>query len=247
MGGEKVLLREIMMTNYYEPELGELCFGAAWGTYKLDDDWVNEELCELIEIIITKQWKKVFAKTITLEQVLWGIGYGTEFKNGIFEIHSYYWGDCICGYNEKENHWSEENKHEETCYQNLVEEELKKFGWKSDKWGYLNKPEGTSYQKADKIKDEIRKKYCERFDLSFPAGCAAHCTCSYEERWQEFISKNGHNPECPIVRPNFKHFKSGIEIRWYKYIGRGMSINKSDITRNDWRKIFHECRESLNA
>lgn len=53
-----------------------------------------------------------------------------------------------------------------------------------------------------------------------------------------------HLPDCPAGWPNFKHFKSGVEIKWYKYIGRDMQYNKK-ITAAQWTKIIRECFKSI--
>jgi len=45
-------------------------------------------------------------------------------------------------------------------------------------------------------------------------------------------------------RPNFLHKKSGLEIRWYKYIGRGMSVNRK-ICPKCFLEIFVDCLKSL--
>jgi len=42
--------------------------------------------------------------------------YFPYFENDVFEIFPYYWGDCTCGYQEKEDEWCEEHKHAEQCY-----------------------------------------------------------------------------------------------------------------------------------
>ena len=44
--------------------------------------------------------------------------------------------------------------------------------------------------------------------------------------------------------PNFKHYKTGLEIRWYKYIGRGMSVNKH-VCPECFYNVFVECMNSL--
>ena len=44
--------------------------------------------------------------------------------------------------------------------------------------------------------------------------------------------------------PNFKHYESGLEIRRYKYIGRGMSVNKPTCPRC-FANIFADCLNSL--
>lgn len=45
-------------------------------------------------------------------------------------------------------------------------------------------------------------------------------------------------------RPNFKCGE--FEIRWYKYLGREMSMNK-DIDANDFFKIMDKCLKSVRA
>jgi hypothetical protein len=46
--------------------------------------------------------------------------------------------------------------------------------------------------------------------------------------------------------PNFRHIKSGLEIRWYKYIGRGMSVN-APVCPKCFIDIFAECLNSLGG
>jgi hypothetical protein len=48
--------------------------------------------------------------------------------------------------------------------------------------------------------------------------------------------------EKEAEKPNFK-FKD-VEIRWYKYPGRGMSCNV-DWSEKEWRKWFEECLSHL--
>lgn len=50
--------------------------------------------------------------------------------------------------------------------------------------------------------------------------------------------------EEEMRKPNFFHKKSGLEIRWYKYIGRGMSVNRK-ICPKCFLKIFMDCLKSL--
>lgn len=221
--------------GYYEPEMGQMAFGCAWGEYDLRDDWIDNRLCELSEDIY---------ETIGPELGDSGFGYGQEFKNDVFETHRYYWGDCTCGYEEKEAGWGKQNRHRESCYQELVKDELERRGWHRDEGGHIESPEGLLWDEERKIQDEVREKYCKQFELPFPQGCAVHCTCDHRERWAEFVSQNNHDPECPIVLPNFRHLPSGMEVRWYKYIGRGMSVNRV-IHRDVWKNIFEECQISL--
>ena len=53
----------------------------------------------------------------------------------------------------------------------------------------------------------------------------------------------GDDEELEVL-PNFKHKESGLEVRWYKYIGRGMSINRN-ICPKCFYSIFVECMNSI--
>jgi len=54
----------------------------------------------------------------------------------------------------------------------------------------------------------------------------------------EFNSYYWGDNEEEGEKPNFK-FKS-VEIRWYKYVGRGMSLNK-EMSEKQWRQWFDKC------
>lgn len=50
---------------------------------------------------------------------------------------------------------------------------------------------------------------------------------------------------CKVCQsPNFVHHKSGLEIEWYKWIGRSMEFNKK-VSDDEWEVILKECLESL--
>lgn len=176
-------------------------------------------------------------------------GYGCNFKNKVFEMRPFYWGECDCGFEKKRDReyekWSKKNQHAKDCYQTLVKKELIEKGWKKSKFIGLDAPKELTWDEQKKIEDRIRRKYCKKFRLSFPAGCAVHCTCDFEKRFMELTKRMGsHKPTCSLVLPNFKHYKSGLEIRWYKWIGRDMELNKR-ITNKEWKRVFRECIESI--
>lgn len=155
-------------------------------------------------------------------------GYAQDFKNDVFEIHPYYWGECSCGYEGVEEAWHSKNKHKQECYQT---------GYSAIKY---------DWNKQQKKHEAAAKELCEKHGIDWNGGLgsAVHCTCDYRERWREFCKENSHKPECGVVLPNFRHFKTGIEVRWYKYIGRGMSCNK-DLTAVEFGGIVKECIDSL--
>jgi hypothetical protein len=50
---------------------------------------------------------------------------------------------------------------------------------------------------------------------------------------------------CNGKEPNFRHKKSGLEIKWYKWIGRGMKFNKK-VSPKKWKEIYQDCVKSIN-
>lgn len=70
------------------------------------------------------------------------------------------------------------------------------------------------------------------------------CTCGVPEDANGF-SMGGHQPTCRYEMPNFRHKTSGIEVRWYKWIGRSMEW-KGQPSPERWRAIFAECVASVS-
>jgi len=162
-------------------ELGNLCFGNSRGIYQVDRHiGLEDELQRLFDFIDPD-----------------GSGYGPSFENEWLFLMPYYWGECTCGYEEKEIQWSEQNQHREDCYQT----EYHKLNFKYD------------------TPDCEVKKLCEKYGIEWNDGygSAIHCTCDYQDRWRKFTQKNDHEETCPIVLPNFWYKPDDIKIDWYKY------------------------------
>jgi hypothetical protein len=51
--------------------------------------------------------------------------------------------------------------------------------------------------------------------------------------------------KCDGGFPNFRHKASGLEIEWYKWIGRSMKMNRASISGEEWHKIIRECVDSI--
>lgn len=173
-------------------------------------------------------------------------GYGVNYKNKVFEMRPYTWSDCDCGWDDMEF----DEPHSKDCYQSLVDKELEeKYGWKKNEFDTFEPQKDIDYDEKEKIRDNVYKKYCKKFGLTFPGGCAVHCTCEHENNFKKWFEKNkkgknGHADNCIVELPNFKHYKSGFEIRWYKYISRGMEYNRK-ISNKEWGKIYNECIKSI--
>lgn len=176
-------------------------------------------------------------------------GYGVNFKNDIFEMFPYYWGECTCGIEEamgeKEIEWCNANPHSEDCF------DTKLSAWEKE-WEtrYPNTKSGEVYIKA-------LDTWCKSQGQKGYGGCVLICTCGRNKRYTEWSNKflndfhktnvdqpYYHAPTCLVEKPNFIHFKSGLEIRWYKWIGRDTEINQ-DLTIKEWNQIYQECLNSL--
>lgn len=202
------------MAEAFEPELGQLAFGCASGAVDFDSLPDSQKMENML---------RVLADRATGDEC-----YANHFENGVFEMHPYYWGDCTCGYEQKEWDWGDSHDHTPECYQTEYRATVGK------------------YRVLDPGRDKAARKLCLKHGIPWNngAGSAVHCTCTYDSEWQKFTGENGHAAVCPIVVPNFRHKVSGFELRWYKHIGRGMSVNRP-VTLEEFRIIFDECMASL--
>lgn len=166
-------------------------------------------------------------------------GYGGEYSNDVFEMHPFWWGECECGYQKREDEWLHANAHQQHCYQ-----------WDCFRAGVGYNPDPDAEWEAppvgflDPSYDEIVSTLCAKHNVDPNFGTAIHCTCGQGEAWIAWHAANPHPAECPSVRPNFRH-KSGIEVRWYKYIGRSMELSEFD--KRQWRGAIAECEASVAA
>jgi hypothetical protein len=53
-----------------------------------------------------------------------------------------------------------------------------------------------------------------------------------------------HDYGCSLEDVGFRHFESGLEVSWYKRVGRSTESNKSMKTL-EWYKTLVECLESV--
>lgn len=215
-------------------ELGNLIFGHGMGGYAVPRTATYEAPLHVV-----------------LERIPgWGFGSGPAFENDVFAVRPYYWGDCTCGYDERETAFSRNTHHDAECYQWRVYDDMVAAGYQPSDSGlfrgrpYIPSPRGGDLKKFDATMQEARKRWCEHFGLPFPGGCAVHCTCNYKTKWAEFLAENDHASECPMVLPNFHHKPSGLTLEWYKYPLRDAYFNRP-VKPEEWRRICRECEDSL--
>lgn len=164
-------------------------------------------------------------------------GYGAKYENDVFVMRPYYWGDCDCGYDEREDAFNSKHKHTEGCYSSELAREQKVAGV------HYSQDSKLGYDAKEKIRKDIYKHLCKKHGLTYPDGCAVHCNCGLKEKADEYFKDNGHKATCALELPNFLHRSSGLEVRWYKWIGRGMEIKNLPINLS---AIFKECLDSVN-
>lgn len=135
---------------------------------------------------------------------------------------------CTCG---AEAFWMDGDKHEEDCFS-------ERFMREDDR---LNE---TDPDLDFKEKDKRLLAWAAEngVEAEFIDGLFYVCTCGFAESEAAWYESHPHASDCREVLPNFRY--GDLEIRWYKYIGRGMSVNR-EVTREELRRIFRKCRQSL--
>jgi hypothetical protein len=216
-------LEEIIQTM----ELGNICFGNSRGDHSVDRD-LQTYFCRQLEELGFDH----YGVANDLPR-----GDRGQFENEVFWIMPYCWSDCDCEYEDKENSWSEANKHDSSCYQIALSKFEDDF---RDKHGsqYLNEKNSKLYEK------EINTLLAQFKLPKYPSGSAIHCTCDYDVKWKEWSSKNDHAETCCLVLPNFWHKPTGLKIKWYKYALRDSYSNQS-VDMNLLKKVFKSCKASL--
>ena len=104
---------------------------------------------------------------------------------------------------------------------------------------------GNSYgeQDFDSLQDSYIVEYMLRTIAFYATGDAGYAG-DFQNDVFEMRSYYWGDDEEKEELPNFRHYKSGLQIRWYKYIGRGMSTNGT-VCPKCFIDIFAECLNSL--
>ncbi|MBV6391393.1 MAG: hypothetical protein KPEEDBHJ_00601 [Anaerolineales bacterium] len=84
-------------------EVGNALFGISRGEFPIErEEGFEEELFRLFDVIAPDDSNS------------WRV-YGMDFENDVFSVFPCYWGDCTCGFDQKDAQWQEENHHDENC------------------------------------------------------------------------------------------------------------------------------------
>lgn len=117
--------------------------------------------------------------------------YGFNFENDTFFIFPYYWGDCNCDYDGKKDEWEANHTHNTSCPRAWYEAERDRMEGILPGWNGLQ---------------DHMNKWMEEKSLS------NSCDCGYEKLREEWVTKNHHTDDCPLVRPNFYYKPDNIAI-----------------------------------
>jgi len=101
-----------------------------------------------------------------------------------------------------------------------------------------------AYDARRKAEDRIMRELCREHKIPWNKawGAMVHCTCGVQERATAYFATEGHYPTCALELPNFRHHASGLEVRWYKWIGRDTeTIGKAP----DLAAMFAECMNDV--
>ena len=185
---------------------------------------IEQYLCELTKILVENN---------LAEEPGYGLGghwgYGTDFENNAFLIHSFCWceqNDCP---------WCIGCDCSEDAYKYFIDNnEVNYKEWDKfyiENMGDLYNDSNEKWDEYKKRADEINKRRTSTHEPD----------CDYCLTGGISAEKGGGNGKSA---PNFWHKSSGLKIWWYKWIGRSMEYNK-EITEKEWKIIFDDCVKSI--
>jgi len=214
------------MTSDFKPELGQTLFGAEYGAVRVpeaDYGYLTEQLLALSRKLVERGCGTSVGILGPRD------GYGAEFRNDVFEMHPYHWGGCACGLIERAQKWHTEHVHKSACFHT----ELMAMEFPD---GFGGKHHEASPQQLQAL--------CIKHGVPWHdgQGVKVRCTCGHQEASVAWHRDHGHAPECPVGRPNFQC--GDVQVRWYKYIGRGLSLNR-EIDRQGLEAMFQRCFGSI--
>jgi hypothetical protein len=147
------------------------------------------------------------------------------FENEVFRVFPYYWGDCTCGFEDRESRWSNDNPHHTGCWQERFRRATHNLDFRDgEKWALEN---GWPVENGNPR-----------------PGMAVYCDCGVEQQWQKWRAENDHSEECPTIQPNFHYKPTDFMISWYKYPFRSAYVNR-EMSAEDLVKIVRHCVSSI--
>lgn len=167
---------------------------------------------------------------------------GCSFVNDTFELHPYYFGQCLCSYGSKYREFVEKNPHKPDCF--------------SIELGFLNSAfkKHPLYNNNNKLKAERaneERKLCIAHKVEYKDGknLSEICNCGCNNKFNELNII--HDVGCPILQPNFwfkdsaiEHKQEAFKIFWYKTYFRDAKCTRA-ITLEEFKEIIAICISSV--
>ncbi len=157
-------------------------------------------------------------------------GYGANCENDVFLMHPFCWCEsetCLwCGGSHCLRLDFEDIQHAPTCYQERLQALKQKYG-RQDEWGW-DVPIGHKPYARD------RRALCRELGCDPKFGSEIHCTCGAKDARQRqydacqcdwHLGRGIYRFGPAKNAPHFWHKPTGLQVRWYKYIGRDMEID----------------------
>lgn len=183
-------------------------------------------------------------------------GYGVDFENDVFLMHPFCWCEeesCLwCGGSGCQIEHLRE-PHRPSCYQVRLDALKRQFGeqldWTEGEFFHVpfDSPNTEEYEAA-------KRELCRELKQDYEFGNEVHCTCGVNDEWRArydacvcdwHLGQGIFRFGAAVSAPHFWHKASGLQIRWYKWIGRDMEMNRESISGQEWSEIFNACLESL--
>lgn len=185
-------------------------------------------------------------------------GYGVEFENDVFLMHPFCWcerEDCLwCGGSGCQGEDEPRQPHRDGCYQVHLQAFAREHGellgvYSGREHWYV--PYGSRHRKRY---DAFKKRLCAELGLDFKHGNEVHCSCGVNAEWKQrydacqcdWHSGRGVFRFGPAASaPHFWHKASGLQVSWYKYIGRDNEVSGAD--GKLLRDIVEDCLRSIGC
>ena len=164
--------------------------------------------------------------------------WGVNFENDVFLMApDYQDAKCNCGFSKRADEWHDAHKHKGFCYSVTIRRLERR-------WEHAT---AAGISEGLRRFPVIAKRICELRGIPWDNGWGSgvHCDCGIEQEVKAWFAANGHEFRCPIDLPNFWHKRTGLEVRWYKSIGRDMEIKPEHATAEIVSAALREAFESI--
>ncbi len=203
----------------YEPEMGQAIFGQPHSEYECPE-FIHAGLTRLAE-----EMARVERNITQQEYESPTSNSGAIYETDAFSMHAYYWGDCTCG--------AQQPQHTDECQRGNQSRWMEWRDARSEKCKCnVEATEDGEFYELDAV-------LCEQFAKDNPEP-QWKCVCGAADGW---VERDECDVTCRTMQPNFKC--GDFEVRWYKYLGRGMSMNRV-VDANEFFELIDKCLASVH-